>query len=209
MGLNDMGRVDPPLPPLPPAPPSVAQALGAVSTPALQNLPRSTAEQFERIRESVTGRSKVNTSGRRERGNRGLFLTGIALVIILVAVAVATLVIVPRLAPPDRSTPQSTLTGYFNALQQSDYSRAWQFVSASRNDTGSQASFAQNLSADDARYGKAISVRILSIETDSTSHATATVQVTRANIKNTPIVYSVSLSQYDGTTWLVDSIANQ
>lgn len=209
MGLNDMGRVDPPLPPLPPAPPSVAQALGAVSTPALQNLPRSTAEQFERIRESVTGRSKVNTSGRRERGNRGLFLTGIALVIILVAVAVATLVIVPRLAPPDRSTPQSTLTGYFNALQQSDYSRAWQFVSASRNDTGSQASFTQNLSADDARYGKAISVRILSIETDSTSHATATVQVTRANIKSTPIVYSVSLSQYDGTTWLVDSIANQ
>lgn len=208
-GFNDLGRMDHSLPPLPPAPPSVAATLGQVSTPALPNMPGVTAAEFDRIRESVTGDARSRTPERRAGINRGPLLTGIALVLVLVAVGIATFMIVPRLAPPDRSTPQATILGYFNALQQGDSSRAWQFVSASRNDSGTQASFVQNLHADDTRYGKVVSTHVISIENDSVSHVIALVQVTRANDMRDPIVYSISLSQYDGTTWLLDSVSNQ
>lgn len=157
----------------------------------------------------MTGRKKSRTVPHREGGNRGLALTGIALALILVALGIATVMIVPRLAPPDRSSPQATITGYFNALQQGDFNRAWQYVSASRNDTSAQNLFLQTLRSDDARYGKVLSIRIISVGTDSVSHATAIVQAKRANDPNNPVAYSISLTQYDGTTWLMDSITNQ
>ena len=208
-GVNNLGRMDLSLPPLPPATPSVAASLGRASVPELQPSPSTTAAQFDRIRESVTGRKKSRTVPHREGGNRGLALTGIALALILVAVGIATVMIVPRLAPPDRSSPQATITGYFNALQQGDFNRAWQYVSASRNDTSAQNLFLQTLRSDDARYGKVLSIRIISVGTDSVSHATAIVQAKRANDPNNPVAYSISLTQYDGTTWLMDSITNQ
>jgi serine/threonine protein kinase len=212
---NNLGQMDRPLPPLPqlpqlpPTPPSVAATMRHVSEPTLQGSPDATAAQYERIRDSVEGRKKALSAPRREGLGRGPLLTGIALVMILVAVGIATVMIVPRLTPPDRSTPQATITGYFNALQQTDSARAWQFVSASRNDTGSQSSFTQNLHADDTRYGKVVKIQIVSVENDSTSHASATVRVTRTSDTNNPVVYSISLSQYDGTTWLIDSVTSQ
>ena len=207
-GISNMGQMDLSLPPLPPATPSVMASLGTVSEPPSSS-PATTAAQFDRIRESVTGRKKAHALQRAEGSRRGLLFTGIALVLILVAVGIAAMMIVPRLAPPDRSSPQATITGYFNALHQDDFSRAWQFVSASRNDTGSQDLFAQTMRADDARYGKVSAISITSVGTDSPGHATAIVQVTRANDLHTPIVYSISLTQYDGATWLMDSLTNQ
>lgn len=204
-----MGQMDLSLPPLPPAPPSIAASLGRMSEPSLSSAPAATAAQFDRIRESVTGQKKSRTGPQREGSARGLLLTGIALALILVAVGIAALMIVPRLAPPDRSSPQATITGYFNALQQDDFNRAWQYVSASRNDTGSQGVFTQTLRSDDARYGKVVKISIVSTGSDSAAHATAIVQVTRANDLHDPVVYSISLSQYDGATWLMDSITNQ
>jgi hypothetical protein len=117
--------------------------------------------------------------------------------------------VVPRLTPPDRSTPQATITGYFDALKQDDFSRAWQFVSASHNDTASQDGFTQNLRADDSRYGKVSEFHILSVDADGSNHATALVQTTRANAPGSPVVYSIALSQFDGTTWLMDNITSQ
>lgn len=206
-GMNNPGQMDVPLPPLPPAPPSLAEALGRPSQPALQSSPETRVAQFERIRASVAStKQKVSA---REGGNRGLVLTALALALILVAVGIATAMILPRLAPPDRSSARATVTGYFNALEQDDFSRAWQFVSDSRNNTGAQDSFTQNVRADDARQGKVIWFSIISVDGDSSDHMTATVQVKRASDPHNPVVYSVSLSQYDGTTWLIDSFANQ
>jgi len=184
-------------------------SVGRASKPALQSSPEATAAEHERIRESVTGRKRVTSGPRRGFSSRGPLLIGIALVFILVAVGIATYMVVPRLAPPDRSTPQITITGYFDALKQDDFSRAWQFASASHNDTASQDVFTQNLRADDSRYGKVISFHILSVDTDGSSHATALVQTARANAPGSPVVYSIALSQFDGTTWLMDSIASQ
>jgi len=207
--MNNMGQIDRSLPPLPPSQPSVMASVGRASKPALQSSPEATAAEHERIRESVTGRKRVTSGPRRGFSSRGPLLIGIALVFILVAVGIATYMVVPRLAPPDRSTPQITITGYFDALKQDDFSRAWQFASASHNDTASQDVFTQNLRADDSRYGKVISFHILSVDTDGSSHATALVQTARANAPGSPVVYSIALSQFDGTTWLMDSIASQ
>lgn len=209
--MNNMGQIDLSLPPLPPSQPSIMASAGRASKPALQSSPGATAAEHERIRESVVGRKRVTAGPRRGVTGRGPVLIGIALVFILVAVGIATFMLVPRLAPPDRSTPQATINGYFNALQQGDFSRAWQYVSASHNDTASQDVFTQNLRADESRYGKVIpnSIHILSVDADGTSHATALVQVARANAPGSPVVYSIALSQYDGTTWLMDSIASQ
>jgi serine/threonine protein kinase len=208
-GMGDIGQADYPLPPLPPETPSIMASVGRQSDPALQMSPRATAAQFQRIRESITGRRRTSSGPRAGGSNRGLMLTGIALVLILIAVGIATAMILPRLAPPDRSSPQATITGYFNALQQEDFARAWQFAAGSRNDTGGQDVFTKNLRADDSRYGRVVSVKVLSVENDSSNHATALIQATRAQNANSPVVYSISLSQYDGTTWLVDSITSQ
>ncbi len=208
-GMNNLGQIDLSLPPLPPSQPSVMASAGRASKPALRGSPETTAAEHERIRESVTGRKHMTSGPRRGASGRGPLLVGIALVFILLAVGIATFMIVPRLTPPDRSTPQATITGYFNALQQDDFSRAWQFVSASRNDTSSQDVFTQNLRADDSRYGKVISIHIISVDADGSNHATALVQAVRANAPGSPVVYSIALSQYDGTTWLMDSIASQ
>ncbi|HEY7339339.1 MAG TPA: serine/threonine-protein kinase [Ktedonobacterales bacterium] len=208
-GMNNMGQIDLSLPPLPPSQPSVMASPSRASKPALQSSPSATAAEHERIRESVVGRKHVTAGPRRGVSGRGPLLIGISLVFILVAVGIATFMVVPRLTPPDRSTPQATINGYFNALQQDDFSRAWEFVSASHNDTASQDGFTQNLRADDSRYGKVSKVHILSVDTDGSSHATALVQVVRANAPGSPVVYSIALSQFDGTTWLMDSITSQ
>lgn len=205
----NMSDLDVALPPLPPELPSIAASMRQTIEPSPQNSPPATAARFERIRASVIGGDKSRKAARNERGVRWPWLTGIILAVILIVVGVATAIIWPRLAPVDRSSPQASITGYFNALQQGDTGRAWQYVTASRIDTGSQATFSQNLNSDDARYGRVISIHIVTVENDSATHATATVQATRANEPQSPIAYSISLSQYDGTTWLIDSVTNQ
>jgi serine/threonine protein kinase len=135
------------------------------------------------------------------------YLLGGGLLIVVVAVALIGINIVRAMTPPDRSSPNATVTGYYAALQAQDYTRAWQFASASRNDTGSQSNFVASLQSDDQHAGKVTNVRIVHIETDNSGHADAVVQVTRANSPSTPQQLTIVLTQYDGTNWLIDSIA--
>ncbi|HEX8730368.1 MAG TPA: hypothetical protein VF739_17190, partial [Ktedonobacterales bacterium] len=108
-----------------------------------------------------------------------------------------------------RSTPQATVNGYFHALEQQNAGLAWQYVSASRNNPSSQSAFDASLASDDAHYGKALNFSIQQEETDNAGHYTATVSVTRANAPNAPLTYIVSVTQYDGSNWLIDSASNQ
>jgi hypothetical protein len=136
---------------------------------------------------------------------------------VLIGILLALMVIVGGLsfvayqnfAPPDRSTPQAAVSGYFHALEQQNASLAWQYVSASRNDPTSQSTFASSLSADDARYGKVLSFSITQSQTDNAGHYTATVNVSRVDDPTVPLTYIVSVTQYDGSTWLIDSASNQ
>jgi hypothetical protein len=131
------------------------------------------------------------------------------LVVLIVVVAGLAVVAYNNFAPPDRSTPEVTVTGYFAALEQQNYTRAWQFSSASRNDPGTQPSFASALSADDARYGKVLRFSVTQSQSDNAGHTNVTVSVTRASGPSAPLVYAVSVTQYSGSLWLIDSASSQ
>lgn len=151
---------------------------------------------------------KMPAPKRQRRGPPLGVLIGI-LVVLMAAVGGLAVVAYQNFAPPDRSTPQITTTGYFDALEQQNYSRAWQYSSASRNDPASQATFASALSADDGRYGKVLSFTITQSQTDNAGHATLTVSVTRATSPDVPLTYVVSVTQYSGDNWLIDSASSQ
>lgn len=127
----------------------------------------------------------------------------------MIAVAGLSVFAYNTFAPPDRSTPQATVNGYFTALEQQNYSRAWQYSSASRNDPGSESTFADALSADDARYGKALRFTITQSQSDNAGHTSVTVSVTRADAPSAPLTYLVSVTQYSGPVWLIDSASSQ
>ncbi len=126
----------------------------------------------------------------------------------MVAVAGLAVFAYQTLAPPDRSTPQATITGYFTALEQQNYARAWQYSSASRNDPGSQAAFTSALTADDARYGKVLRFSVTQAQNDNAGHATVTVSVTRATSPSAPLTYVVSITEYSASNWLIDSASS-
>ena len=144
----------------------------------------------------------------RRRGPSLTVLISI-LAVLMVVVGLLAVVAYQNFAPPDRSTPQATVNGYFHALEQQNAGLAWQYVSASRNDAGSQNVFTASLASDDTHYGKVLGYSIIQEETDNAGHYTATVNVTRANAPSAPITYIVSVTQYDGSNWLIDSASSQ
>lgn len=145
---------------------------------------------------------------RPRRGPPTSVLIGL-LVVLMVVVAGLSFFAYNTFAPPDRSTPTASVTGYFDSLEQQNYSRAWQFDAASRNDPGSQASFTAALDADDSRYGKVVSYSITSSQSDTSGHTDFTVNVTRSKATSAPLTYDVSVTQYSGPLWLIDSAASQ
>ncbi|MGZ6388920.1 MAG: hypothetical protein ACXWQZ_06620, partial [Ktedonobacterales bacterium] len=100
-----------------------------------------------------------------------------------------------------------TVNGYFAALHDHNYAQAWLFVSASRNDETAQSELASDWHADDARFGTVLSIRIVSTENDGAGKVTCQVHVMRANAPNTVMNYTLVITQYDGSTWLIDSIS--
>jgi hypothetical protein len=146
----------------------------------------------------------------RTRSRGGSWLLGliVALVVLGVLAGGATVFTLSVLAPPNRSTPQATVTGYFNALKAQDYARAWQYSSKSHNDPSSQGSYASSLRADDDQLGPVTSVGKATVVQDSSGRATATVIVQRGGSAGTQMTYSLDLALYDGSTWLIDNIAN-
>jgi serine/threonine protein kinase len=131
-----------------------------------------------------------------------------ACVVVLIALGVILgLTAIRNLTPPDRSTPNATITGYFSALRASNYARAYDFLTDSQTNIADRANMLDSLAADDGHYGRVLSARIISVENDSGGKVAAQVAVTRALDPNTPQIYSIELSQYSGNTWLIDSIA--
>ncbi len=132
-----------------------------------------------------------------------------ALVVLMAIIGGASVMAYQYFAPPDRSTPQVAVSGYFTALEQENYARAWQYTSDSRNDPNSQTSSVNAFSADDGRYGAVTSFTVNQIESDSASHMIANVTVKRAKSPDSPLTYNVNLTEYDGSTWLIDSATSQ
>ena len=184
-----------------------ATATNALATSSAPNMASAPASR----QASVTEQGQRGKQGKRDKVQRRapFALVIITLLALMAALSVAAVVAYQNLAPPDRSTPQATASGYFDALEQQNYTRAWQFSSSSRNDPGAESAFVSALSADDARYGKVLSFSIMQTQSDNSGHTNVTVSVTRAAAPNAPLIYAVSVTQYGGALWLIDSAANQ
>ena len=161
---------------------------------------RSTAQP----RGAATPKAARARKGRRFRSPIVLGAVLVCVIIALIAVSVAVL---SATMPPDRSTPRIAITGYFNALRDQNYSRAWQYVAQSRNGSGSEAAFIASLRTDDTRDGRVLSSRITQLD-DTNGNVTAQVDVVRAHDPTMNITYSLELSQADGDTWLISSITS-
>lgn len=132
---------------------------------------------------------------------------GAALIVVLAAVVVGFFLF--QSSPlPDRSTPTATTKGYFAAIHAQDYPSAWRYVAASRNNPGAQSDFTSNVSSDDQRLGKVQVASIISATTDVSGKATVTVSVVRERAPTSTYAYTLTLVQYDGSTWLISSITN-
>src|SRR5262249_21696868 len=134
-----------------------------------------------------------------------LLLAAIALLVI--AVVTAGGVFLLNSAPPDRSSPSATVSGFFSALSSQDYGRAWQFMAASRDNSLQQDQFTRSQQADDARLGRVISATITQVDGANTSQAIVQVSVTRGP-DDSVLSYSVTLTHFDGTTWLIASVGS-
>ena len=197
------GRSGPLLPPMPPA---YAPVMPRASEPRLsRNVPL----------EPLLGRNSVpglaTSPALRQDARRRPFIVsplGIGAVVALLAlVAVATLYAFGAFSPSDRSTPQAAVTGYFQALSDQDYSRAWQFTTSSQTDVSAQSQYIAGLQSDDARLGKVLSVHIVRVDTSGSTQAEAQVQVTRARAPGTALTYQVGLTQGNDGTWTIDRVS--
>lgn len=139
------------------------------------------------------------------RSSRAPWWALIACCLVLIG-ATAAYMVLRASAPPDRSSASATANGYFASLHDQDYARAWLFVSASRNDVSTQDQLTNALQADDARFGSVLRTTIASIETDGAGKVTIQVHVLRAHSPDTVMTYTLVVTQYDGSTWLIDSI---
>ncbi len=148
----------------------------------------------------------VSPAKKRRRLRVVPVLIGIGAVCVVLAALMLGMALLRAATPPDRSTAQATISGYFTALSAQDYTRAWQYVAASRNDESAQASFANSLTSDDARYGRVLTYHIVQLESDNSDQVSAQVSVTRADAPSDVLTYTVALTQYGGDTWLVNSV---
>ncbi|HKV85389.1 MAG TPA: protein kinase [Ktedonobacterales bacterium] len=151
--------------------------------------------------------SATSDDGKRRRWFRSPVLLSAGLLVVIALGVFLGLTAIHNLTPPDRSTPNATITGYFTALRGRNYSRAYDYLTNSQTNITDRASVLDSLAADDDHYGRVLSARIVSIENDSGGKVAAQVAVTRALAPNTPRTYAIELSQYSGNTWLIDGIA--
>ncbi|HST87575.1 MAG TPA: serine/threonine-protein kinase [Ktedonobacterales bacterium] len=144
----------------------------------------------------------------RRRGPlRSPLVLGIAGACVAALLIGLTVAVLAATAPPDRSSPQAAVSGYFTALSARDYDRAWQYATASRNAPDAHDSFVGALRADDARFGHVRSATITHVDNSAASKVTVQVDVRRGDGSAATFTYILTLTQYDGNTWLIDNAA--
>jgi hypothetical protein len=145
--------------------------------------------------------------GRRWYAKPVVWITTAVALAVLVAAVLGGVTLLGLVSPLDRSTPTATVNGYFRALESQNDSRAWQYTAQSRNDPSQQSNFISGLQADDARYGHVISFQVGTITTDGDGHDQVSVSVSRSKQPSDHLTYMLALSQYSGSTWLIDSLS--
>jgi hypothetical protein len=111
-----------------------------------------------------------------------------------------------RIGPPDVSSPSAAVNGYYNALKARDYNGAWNYMSARRNDPASQGTVTSTTKSQDDTLGAITSAQITSTVQDSTGRVTITVAIQRGAPSNSSSNYTLTLSQFGGSSWLIDTV---
>jgi serine/threonine-protein kinase len=194
-----------PTPPGYPSAPNLPGATGRV--PSSQAGGAGTASA-PRLGSGVSSGGLRDSAGAEERRHWYslpiVWIAGTA--VFLVIAAVVTVAVLGVFTPLDRSSPQATISGYFQALEKQENARAWHFSADSQNQPATQGAFVEGLQGDDQRFGRVVNFQVTALNTEASGHALATVTVKRANAPDTPMIYQVNLTQYGGAIWLIDSI---
>jgi serine/threonine protein kinase len=171
---------------------------------------RATRTTTRRNRGSVlvdeTPTAVPGSEKRKRRAGSWLLVTGGVLGLLVLLAGAYAIYALGIFNPPDRSSPQVTVTGYFAALQSGDYTRAWQYSADSHNDLTSEPGYVGGLNADEQHLGRVLSARLVSVTQDTNGSARVQVSAKRAKSPDTPITYTLALTQYGGT-WLITSIS--
>ncbi|PWT74633.1 MAG: hypothetical protein C5B60_06485 [Chloroflexi bacterium] len=203
----------PPSPPVPLTPPV------AISKPAMRQstsqLAQSDRIALQRLKAEINAASEPNGDEapsekrkvQRRSRLRSPWTWGITALAVLLIAVLAGGVLFYLSAPPDRSSPQATVTGYFAALQAQNYDLAWQYSAATYTNATSQASFIAGLRSDDAQFGHVMSVDAnhMSVAKDNFGGATVQIDVFRGSAK-VKMPYNLTLSLYNGSLWLITGI---
>lgn len=204
-----------PSPPIPPSPASMAfsRAGGKDVQPGLSAASMAAPDAgMEAQQRTITplsedpGAHHARTAGsaRRPLYRSPLVLGAGVACAVLIAVIVAVLLL-SATTPPDRSSPQATVTGYFAALSTQGYQRAWQYMALSLTNVTSESSFINGVKSDDSRLGRVVSAHIASVDSAG-SQAFVQVDVTRMKSRGTAMSETLDLTQFDNDTWLINSI---
>jgi serine/threonine protein kinase len=204
-----------------PPPPTPLTPPVAISKPAMRQstseLARADRRALEKLKSEINATSTQNSdeplsekrNDQRRTRLRSPWTWGIAACgFLLIAVLIGGVLFYTS-APPDRSSPQATVTGFFSALQAQNYDLAWQYSAATYTDATSQASFIASLRSDDAQLGRVVQADSghMSIVRDSSGSATAQINVYRADSPQTPVTYTLVVSLYNGSLWLIANIS--
>jgi serine/threonine protein kinase len=198
-------RQTPPLtPPIPLSKPSLR--------PVSQKLPAHNRQMLEQLRDEVNAEVQeaaapsANKPEARPRW-RSPWVWGSAASAVLLIVAIIGAVLFNASAPPDRSSPRATVSGYFDALKEQNYTLAWQYSADTYTDAASQSSFISGLAADNVQLGRVESVDLKKMTIVGEGAGTATVQVGVTRSKSSAEVnYTLILGLYNGSIWLINSI---
>ena len=143
----------------------------------------------------------------RQRVSRRRIVVFVGIACVLAIFIGLGAVLIAASAPPDRSTPEATVGGYYSALEAQDYGRAWQYDADSRNNSSSQSQFMSDRRSEDQQYGRVTAFTVMPAQSDSATQATVQVNVTRAGPGGpTTTTFTVALTQYNGGTWLINGI---
>ena len=198
-------RRTPPLtPPTPLSKPSMRPSIS-------QKLPEHDRQMLEQLRDEVNAEvQEVAAPSDKKpavRRRRSPWVWGSVAFGVLLTIAIVGAVLFNASAPPDRSSPRATVSGYFGTLEKQDYTLAWQYSAAIYTDATSQSSFMSGLAADDTQLGRVQKVELSTMTIAGEGSGTATVQVGVIRAKNpAAVTYTLILGLYNGSLWLINSI---
>ena len=150
----------------------------------------------------ITKQLKVARRSRR----RSTWFWGTAACAVVLVTAIVAAFIFNASAPPDRSSPRATVTGYFAALEAQNYTLAWQFSAAMITDATSQTTFIASLAQDDTQLGRVQHADVNHMTVENDSSGTTTIQVNVARAHSATVSSTLILGLYNGSLWLINSI---